>query len=779
MYVRIPRVRGLVSADPGGAGIVAIAPDGSLMIELGFTLAQEAEQHARTIRLLACTQILPKDSILEHTVAASVDYDRLMDAIQGAMPRAKARAKAQADLIVASHTERIDRTIAAARVPGHEVAFLAPDVIAAQGLRAGQPIVERTVATRRTASTRELLTDAIIMHGIDPATVVGTQQTNASVGRSVAGTSIQQTLLVSPLVQHLADLTMSPQRDPTSPVAALVPRDTTARADGMIRITVPAARLDRPDSAPIDHLVLILQLLDEGGIDVDSVTLGFDIAVHVAAFKTPRMPPTISVISGKSTATLAIRSQDPATERVLIVSRMIPSSGPVEPGYSIVQEVPVTSTAHDTKVSVPLPHGSTAIYRAIPIGAGSRFGASFGSAVLRSPRPVIPAHVSLVTVTTQAGLSIEVRGIPTRVRSIEVIRRDMTLHESSYTPVGLPIRIDDPERSVDHVSIVDRGLKPDHVYEHACRLTHFDGRTATVGMVHTAYVPFTDGKVVTDIADLQVDRSTGTPDVTFKINTKVQDAHMDTVRRALLGQGVADNYTAEIIAERDKLQKLLVHAVTRVDLISGLREDMGVVVGSEFRDSDHRVVGAAPLVEGRRYRYEVCAAMRAPETLFQTLIKSVVDVSTKKTYNITPARHMHPYTLARGTITSPATLTTRHSQTEFGYGNVGNIALLDVVLDRPIARLLDVTAFPFDSKTVRIGWRLRGDPATVDHFLITQTMSGTRTVLGNSHSAFPHGACEFFHTVPPGEHGPRTYTVTVVSYDLTMGDAQETDQVIL
>lgn len=772
-------MRGLVSADPGGAGIVAIAPDGSLTIELGFTLAQEAEQHARTIRLLACTQILPKDSILEHTMAASVDYERLMDAIQGAMPRAKARAKAQADLVVASRTERIDQIIAAARVPGHEVSFLAPDVVAALGLRTGQPTVERNAAAQRTANTRELLTDTIIMYGVDPASVVGTHRTNTSVGRSVAGTSNHQTSLSSPLALHLADLTAPPPHDPTAPVAALVPRDTTARADGAIRIVVPAARLNRPGSAPVDRLILILQLLDDGGIDVDSVTLEFDIASHVATFRTPRVPPTISVISGKSTATLSVRSQDPATERVLIVSRVIPSSGPVDPGYSIVQEVPVTSTAHDMKVSVPLPCGSTAIYRAIPIGAGSRLGASFGSAVLRSSRPTIPAHVSLVAVATQAGLSIEVRGIPTRVRAIEVVRRDMTLHESSYTSVGLPTRIDDPERAVDHVSIIDRGLKPDHVYEHACRLTHSDGRTAIVGMVHTSYAPFTEGKVVTDIMDLQVDRSTGTPDVTFKINTKVQDAHMDVVRRALVGQGIADNYTAEILAERDKLQKLLAHTVTRVDLISGLREDMGTIVGQEFRDSDHRALGAAPLLEGRRYRYEVSAAMRAPETLFQALIKSAVDVTTKKTYNIAPARHMHPYTLARGTITSPATLATRHSQTEFGYGNVGNVALLDVVLDRQIARLLDVTASPFDSRTIRIGWRLRGDPATVDHFLITQTMSGMRTVLGNSHSMFPHGACEFFHTVPLGEHGPRTYTVTVVSYDLTMGDAQETDQVIL
>jgi len=771
-------MRGLITANPSSAGIVDIAADGRLTIELGFTLSQDAEQHARTVRLTAYTQILPRDSILDHVAPSSINYDDLMDVIKGAMPAAKAQAKAQAALAVAVHTDRIDRTIAAARVAGHEIVFQQPADVASAGLTTGQPNVNRDTVTANFA-TRERLTDAIIMHGVDPAIVAGTHNTNLTMAGAVAGISPARITLPPSLVQHLTDLTTPPQHDPSAPVASLVPKDTTARAAGVIRVVVPPTSLESAKGAPIDHLTLVLQLLDDGGIDIDSVTIGFDIATHVAAFRTPRESPSITVQSGKSTATLAIKSVDKATERIMIVSRMISSSGPIEPGYSIVQEVPVSSTTHSANVSVPLPHGSTAIYRAIPIGAGSRLGASFGSAVLRSSRPVIPVHVVISAIATRAGLAIEVRGIPTRVRTIEIVRRDMTLHESTHTPVGLPIRVDEPERSVDHISIVDRGLKPDHVYEHSCRITHSDGRVTIAGAVHTVYTPFAEGRVTTDIADLQVDRSSGALDVTFTINTRVQDGHMDTVRHALIGQGVDVNYTAEILAERDKLQKLLVHSVTRVDLFEGLREDMGIVAGTSFRDSEHRAHGAVPLFEGRRYRYEVSAALRSPETLFQTLVKPAVDVVTSKGYNIMPARHMHPYTLARGTITSPATLATRHSQTEFGYGNVGNIASIDVILDRKIARLTDVTASPFDSRTVRVGWKLQGDPSTVDHFLITQTMSGMRTVLGNSHSIFPHGACEFFHTIAPGEHGPRTYTVTAVSYDLTMGDAQETEQVVL
>ena len=783
MYVTIKRKRGLIEADPGGAGIIAISRGGDLTIELGFTLAQDIDQHARSVKLSAYTRILPRPTFLDHVRPGKVNHDLLMGAIKTVMPVAKARMKAQSDLMVASRTEAISTFIAASRTIGRAIEFIDSVEAESRGIRFGA-LPSTASATRDLIvpeTSRELLLDAIVFHGVDPGAAV-TELKPAAIdpSRTFSGFSAgaANAQLPVPILKHLAALTSSTTSTALIAVPVIVERDTTARAAGAVRITVPASRL----AASADDggkLVLVLQALDDGGIDVDSVNLEFDVQAQISTFKTPKVAPVITASQGQSTTTLNVRAGDDVTERIRIVSRTISRSVQTEPGYAVIAEFPVTSKTHDATVTIPSPTSSTVIYRAFPIGEGDRIGAPFGSAVLRPPRASTPARAAIAAIPTEDGLAIEIRSIPTRVKSIQVLRRDMTLREKTYVPVGFPIRIDDSERSLDHISIVDRGLKPDHVYEHSCRVTHVDGKTAVLGLVHTEYVPFSQGIVATEIQDLTVDRESGSPDVVFTVKSTIVDTRLDAVRKTLEAQGVGTKYESELTAEREEFQKLLIHLITRVDMHEGRRENMGVLVGSSFRDSRSRTLGTAELTEGKRYRYEVTAALRSPETMLPSYTKTKIDQATRKSFKLRPSKWWHPYTLKRGTLTSAGTLLALHAKDEFSYGSVGNITAVDVVLDAAIARITDSAAAPFDSRTARIEWRISGDQSTIDHFIILQNANNSRSVVGTCHPDFPHGTYEFFHIGPSGENGPRTYTVIAVTHDLAIGDSQTTDEITL
>jgi hypothetical protein len=254
---------------------------------------------------------------------------------------------------------------------------------------------------------------------------------------------------------------------------------------------------------------------------------------------------------------------------------------------------------------------------------------------------------------------------------------------------------------------------------------------------------------------------------------------MDVVRKTLAAQGIDEKYASELAAEREQFQKLLVHLVTRVDVVEGQLENMGVLTGELFRDSQNRALGSADLEEGHRYRYEVTAALRSPETMLTSFSKQAVDRDTRKSFKVQPSKWFHPYTLKRGTLTSQGALATRHAKDEFAYGSVGNIVTADVVLDAAIARVSDVAAAAFDSRTAKIEWHVDGDPATIDHFLIIQSAGGSRTVVGSCHSGFPHGTYEFFHVVSVAENGPRSYTVVAVTHDLGIGDSQTSGEITL
>lgn len=779
MFVKIQRDKELIKVDSAPARIVRVGPDATLL-EVRYALMSDAIVKGRIVRSTVLSRSVTRRGVVDAFAAGDADVAGLVDRIVSLMPDAKTAAKAQNALVIASHERVLGRapTVTLGRHVEHvQAAELRRRSDTTAVLRT--PRIARAVSDAKVG--REELFEALVLHGVDPSDVstARTRQGAYGVSNGLIGRNDQAR--PAALQHHLdvlmaggADVSTSDEVEVDSRVAVLAPASSSTTVYDDI-ISLPALRLVE-EGRPVDHLIIRVELLDDSGSTIDAVTLGFDLARHLAIFATPRVAPSVNIVRASAHAALHIRPGDAATQRVRVLRRIVPCVGLSEQGYSLVGEYAVASSGSVT-VSVPLVTSSVTLYRVVPLGAAGRACAEYTNVVLRPAKPVPNKHVSLTVIAVPAGLLIEVRDVPSRVRAIEVLRRDITACDRAPVVVGVPIFIDAKQRALSHVSIIDRGLKPEHTYEYSCRLTYVDGRRESAGLVYTDYSPVREGRAMTSITELSVDSSSGEPDVAFTLETTVIDTDMDTVKHVMAMQGVTPSFIDDITRERSKLKDLITHRIVRVDLMQGVSEDFGIVASSRFIDSSHRVQsGVRPLVEGKKYRYEVEALLRVPETMFDELVTTKTDAVTRRQHQVRPAKHMHPVTLARGTVVTPNTLRTRHAVGAFGHGRIGSTASVEVTLDRSTAHVTDVTASLFDSRTVIVTWHVQGDPSTFDHFIIMRVVSGDRFPVGKCHVDFPHSNFQFLHTPDKADEAPASYIVVPVTSDYDLGEESSSDE---
>jgi len=776
MFVRIQREKELIKTTQAPARVVDVGQDGSVELDVEFDLAPQASLRGKSVRTTLMLRAPGRHGITMALDAGDLDVEELVGRIASIVPDAKAAQKAGELLVLAQRTRALGA--------------LDPSVPAALGRRL---VHVRTSELRRRAQSmpilraprralapgsdqpasaqekREVLLQDLMLRGVDPSSRIKPTSSNA---RAVAAGFASDPTGV-PDLRH--DSSTSDGLG-AEQVVALVASVDPLRPDHLKeRLRIPGDRM-MDEGRPVDHVLLRLELLDSTNATIDAVTIGLDLARHVAVFRTPRAAPVAAVARSHGGVVLHARPGDAATKALRILRRGISRVGLPDSAYTLVGEFKVIDAHAGVHVPLPPVKSGVVVYRVVPVGLEGVVGAEFTSVVVM-PQMAAPARSTVVTTApVLGGLSVEISNVPAGVCSLEFLRRDLTRREATYSVVGGHVHVDGSLRLTGRIAVVDRDLRQDHVYEHCVRLTYASGRREVAGSAHTEYSVVQEGRAMTSVTDLQVDRSSGTPDVAFTMETVLTESDFDAVKSVLERQGASPLFLQEVTQERDRLRGLIVHRVTRVDMTNGDREDFGVVSGPRFVDSAARVqAGVRPVEDGKKYRYEVEALVRESETMFEELVKVRTDPITRRQHIVRPAKHLHPITRARGTVVSRATLATRHAQGAFGHGRIGSVATVDVSLDRPAALVADAAASALDPGTVVVSWRVQGDVSTVDHFVVHRvTTAGTQTA-GKCHAGFPHGSFQFLDS-PGDDAGPASYVIVPVSMDFSEGDSAETGE---
>jgi hypothetical protein len=356
----------------------------------------------------------------------------------------------------------------------------------------------------------------------------------------------------------------------------------------------------------------------------------------------------------------------------------------------------------------------------------------------------------------------------------------MTTFEKEYRNVGESIVfVDDASRIADHVTLIDGDVIPENVYEYVVKLIYGSGTSEIVGNNVVEFLKPTPGKVDTKIENVIVDHSSE-PNVTFNLSTTIIDNNIDIIKTLLQRQDIYDLFKDDVAREREFIKSLIAHNVKRIDLTTGDKENFGIITSTLFSDRDLRKNQAIqPLKVGHKYRYEITALLRAPETMFELLSKEKFDPITKKTYTFNPSKFLHPITLNRGVLMTSQGLKTRYAKEAMSHGIIGTIESVDVSFDSDNTIVLDSSASRFDRHTNVITWKTQGSIDAIDHFVIIKDVLGVRTLIGKAHSEFSYGNCQYLHRLTQRDLGALRYVIIPVLNTYEIGAESITNVVVI
>ena len=820
MYFRFNRRYNLLIVPDDFAYLRRIHRNGDLEFDFFYKVApHDAVNHeALTVNVSVFARTIKHRPLLENSHTGFVDTRKLIGNILSHMPNAKSAIKQQQEFNVAFKASDVSAKInneivgqLRAKIPASGILQMSRSVLklvpSSEVKQAAEikPLLTQVahnfttdIDTVHSASIDEkptrLMHDMIMRQGIDPSHIlhlthrsVPSVDARGGILRPTRSHEIEHSPLTRLLNFHLFPpsthgrpaytdqiqdstvvhvLTQDPQTHVEVPVTIVVSRD--------------ALKLEGRDHA---HFFAKFELINgRTGVAVDTVTKSLDTARHAQLYYTPRRAPVVKMTKSEisTRANLEIKQIDLGATAVQVYKKNIFRAVTDTDDYTLIGTYNVRPREQSLSVQVDLPRNSVVLYRVVPVGNQGTQGFEYTNVVVRPSRYRPIKSLALTAQPIDIGVRLEVRQIPQHVVAIELKARNVTIHEPDFHNVGGDVTlIDDAVRTSDFLTVVDTKVSPNNIYEYVAKLIYESGIAEETANTIVEFIQPAPGKVDTKIDNVAVEHAPD-PNVTFNIATTIVDNNLDVVKALLQRQDIFDMFKEDVTREREFLKSLIAHNVQRVDLATGAREDFGIVTTTSFNDRDLRKNQAInPLKLGHRYRYEITALLRAPETMFETLSREKTDVVTKKVYAFNPAKFLHPLTLSRGVIVSAAGLRTRYSKEAMSHGAIGAIETVEVSFDDEPARIIDPAAARFDKFLNVITWKVQGDVNQIDHFLIMKEVHGVRTIIGKAHSEFLYGNCQYLHPVSRRDEGSFAYVIIAIFNNYKHGTPVHTNAVIV
>lgn len=783
------------------------AGDLSFVFIYSVSQHEAIEKNALTVRVSAFTKHVTAPSTLASMQLGATDPMQLICDILMQVPRAKNATKQQRDTVVASTTSDISAKInneiiaqLVAKVGSNDIAQLSRpglELMSVDDIKRDndvKPVLGLMTTTQDDALKADelstLMLDMLMRQGTDPSSVLQLTSRNVSAASSVAGTLTANTMTEfsddSPLSRLLNYYVFNQ--------TSQVPTSSDQIIDGQlmhvlsntvsdeltfdVAMTVPRLGVD---GQPLASFFVKFELIDQDtGLAVDTVIKPVNVSRFIQLLRTPRKPPALTASKSdvSTRVNLEIRQVDPNATAVILYKKTLSQASIKTAEYTLLGAYPLTVDQQSLLVQADMPSHSTIVYRVIAAGQNTILGSDYTNVVVVPSRLVPTKSIALSVEPTSTGNRLEAHNIPKSVVAIEFLARNLTTFESEFRSVDGDITmVSDVERAADFVSTVDADVFPGNVYEYVVRLFYATGTSEQAGNAIIEVIRQSPGQVDTRVTNIVVNTLSDV-DVTFDVATTVIDSDPTVVRNLLQQQGILDSFQDNVDAERELLNSLVAHNVQRVDVTAGDRVDFGTLTTGSFSDSVLRKNQSIdPPLLGHKYRYEVTPLLRAPETMFTTFQKTVVDPITKKSYVFNPAKFYHPVTLNEGTLVTPDGVKTLSPKDPMAHGAIGSMQPVNVSLDAPIATIVDASVSRFNETLNIVSWKVQGTMSLIDHFIIMKDINGMRSMVGKAHAKFQNGNCQHLHELTRRDSGSLTYVLVPVYNDYRVGAFFRTNSV--
>jgi len=551
--------------------------------------------------------------------------------------------------------------------------------------------------------------------------------------------------------------------------------------------TIPVSYIDAGE------FYFVFRIKNNKGLILQTVSGLVNHSKQVSTWKIPNEPPVIvapqKAIQGE--ITLNLKQVDPNGTAIKVYKKVFSSHEAMQnASYSLVGQVNCTPKNGFVYMKDEVNSITPVIYRAVSVNSNGTVGSEFSSVVVEADRGqvatthainIVPNFVSISSTVAPEKIVLQVNNFPADAISFELLRKNLSLKESSYTRIGTPILLD----SIDSSAIViqDISLQRNHIFEYVVKLLYRTGTSVLSSVPHVVkFAPITNNIITLELGPADIARSGGNElNVTFSINKKIIQNSADQVKNFLTKQGFLGEFQEDIVDNREKLGNLFAIGIKRQNLTTGEIEDYGILDNDEeFSDVVAGAYnGVSSLKEGNEYKYMATAYARNIESVLPTLVRTNED-NINLPYTYKPSEWTHPITAEDGSLITTNSLKRNHAARTFTFGTVADYQEKTVSLAAVLPALFDGKAKYLNGRnSVLVQWKIQGDANLIDHFIIILDILGMKTIVGKTHNISTTNYFQFIDSLDNKESGGLTYFIVPVYFDYTRGVELKTNQVIV
>ncbi len=530
------------------------------------------------------------------------------------------------------------------------------------------------------------------------------------------------------------------------------------------------------------------ELFDKSGEKIDTITSKVLHSQQISIYNRPTVPPIVKVSQSNSLGkrVLNISQKDHKAKKVLVYKKVVSKTDFSKKDYSQVSEIDLGSSQGFISYPVYIDSTSATIFRCIPVGADNSISSEFTNVVFK---PIKVADyqssdkfltVSLTTKLVLGGIVVELNGLPHGVVSANILRRDRTIKDKSFSFVNgvAPILVNN--QTAFPVEILDTfDLKSKHIYEYSCDLVFKGGEVfKNIKNSFVEYIPISEDLVNTRVGNVKKIEFADGVDVSFDLASTIVKNKLDDFKKLLEQSDLLDFYKESISKEKNEFKELIAYKIERINLTTGEDEDFGIFVGEAFSDAELRKVsGVKPLIPGNDYRYEIYAILRTQETLLEKFNRKVN--KNNRVYQFQPSKFLHPLALEEGNLSTPTTRLQNYGRDELTFGKLGNITFVNVSIPKIFPEIIQQRAERVSSKFVLVQWKLSNNFKEIDHFLISKDLNRVKTFIGKSHTVSTSNTYEFLDPIDSFDIGTCNYYIRPIYNDYAPGPEVETNTLVI
>ena len=358
-------------------------------------------------------------------------------------------------------------------------------------------------------------------------------------------------------------------------------------------------------------------------------------------------------------------------------------------------------------------------------------------------------------------LLLSVKNLPETSRTVQFMIKNMTKKGQEFKPVGDLIFLSRAGNTSTSVRIPNIGqLRTGDSFQVICKIQHTNGLYSTQGGdIFSFHNPRDrDGDLFVEIINESIDES----DIAFDISDGKNESQTQFVQKIMSARGDLSLFQAELELNKDSLDNIVAYQLERVNLSTGLKENLGLISSGRFSDQEQsKKMGIPPANRSQGYRYYIKTLSANPEILFGDYRKEVKDKCETKIYTYFPSKFHNFWALKRGMIPDD-------NKNILMKSFAGITKTWDYIPSLPESSPPSkIDASRFNQDHIMISFMVASPGQFFDHFVLSKVINGDKIVLDTIHSQFTSEQ-KYLYRLGSLDRGEISFVLSSIKNDYTI-----------